>query len=136
MLDIKFIRDNINLVRKSVVEKGYDVDIDALIKCDEVRKKELSLVEDMRKRRNEIAAKMKSGKPNQNLIAEGKKIKEELSEAEERLKQNTAKVDELLKKVPNIIFEDVPLGGEECSKEVKHWGKNKKNGVDHLDYAL
>ena len=37
--------------------------------------------------------------------------------------------------MPNVIFDDVPLGGEEKSVEVKKWGENKKSGTDHLDYA-
>jgi seryl-tRNA synthetase len=78
---------------------------------------------------------MKGGKPSDKLIAEGKKIKEELSEKEEALEKAERELNEMVKKVPNIIFDDVPLGGEECSVEVKKWGKNHKTGVDHLDYA-
>ena len=42
----------------------------------------------------------------------------------------------MLKAVPNVISGDVPLGGEECSVEVKKWGENHETGVDHLDYAV
>ena len=135
MLDVKFIRENLALVEKSTREKGYKVDIKELIKLDDARKKTLAEVEALRTRRNEISGKMKGGKPSKELIDEGKKIKEELSECEEALEKDEKALQEMLKKVPNVIFDDVPLGGEECSVEIKKWGKNHETGVDHLDYA-
>lgn len=71
MLDIKFIRENLDLVEKSTKEKGYKVNIKEILKLDDVRKKELSEVEELRKKRNEIASKMKGGKPSDDLIKEG-----------------------------------------------------------------
>ncbi len=135
MLDVKFIRENLGLVEKSTREKGYKVDIKKLVELDDTRKKVLADVEALRARRNEISGKMKGGKPSQELINEGKVIKEELSEKEEALEKAERELNGMVKKVPNIIFDDVPLGGEECSVEIKKWGKNHKTGVDHLDYA-
>ncbi len=135
MLDVKFIRENLKLVEKSAREKGYKVNVRELLDLDDERKKELAEVEELRQRRNEIAKKMKGGKPSSDLIAEGKQIKEELSEKEQALAKAESRVAEILKQIPNVIFEDVPLGGEECSVEVKKWGKNHEKGVDHLDYA-
>ncbi|MBR0431309.1 serine--tRNA ligase [Candidatus Saccharibacteria bacterium] len=136
MLDVKFIRENLDLVKKSAKEKGYKVDVEEIIRLDDERKKELARVEDLRRRRNEIAAKMKGGKPDEELINEGKKVKEELAVLEESLEKVKEKYEVALREVPNIIFEDVPLGGEENSKEIKRWGENKEFGVDHLDYAI
>ena len=136
MLDVKFVRENLDLVEKSTREKGYKVDAKELIRLDDERKDCLAVVEELRKQRNEIAAKMKGGKPVADLIAEGKKIKEELSEKEQALLTVENKVKELLGRIPNVIFDDVPLGGEECSVEVKKWGEHHATGVDHLDYAL
>ena len=103
---------------------------------DKKRKKELVKVEALRQKRNEIASKMKGGKPELELIEAGKAIKRELAEKEEVLAKVDAKLKVALKAVPNIIFDDVPLGGEEDSVEVKHWGENHATGVDHLDYAV
>ncbi len=136
MLDVKFIRENLDLVEKSAKEKGYKINVKEVLTLDDQRKKVLAKVEELRKKRNEVAAKMKGGKPAPELIAEGKKIKEELSEEEQALDLAEKKLAELVKKIPNVIFDDVPLGGEECSKEVKKWGDNHKTGVDHLDYAV
>jgi len=135
MLDVKFIRENLELVEKSTREKGYKTDIKEIIRLDDGRKEILSEVEELRKRRNEIAAKMKGGKPEAALIEEGKAVKVELAEKEAKLAEIEEATLKMLKTVPNVIFEDVPLGGEECSVEVKHWGENHETGIDHLDFA-
>lgn len=135
MLDINFIRANQTLVEKSAQEKGYSVSISDLLQLDDQRREILQKVEKLRQTRNEIAGKMKNGKPDQALIEEGKKIKAELAEIEPQLAETENKIEQGLKSVPNIIFDDVPLGGEECSIEVASWGEHKTTGVDHLDYA-
>ena len=136
MLDIKFIRENADLVEKSAKEKGYQIDIKHVIALDDKRKKELVKVEELRRQRNEIAAKMKGGKPEQALIDEGKRVKDELAGLEIKLTEVESEFKDALKSVPNIIFDDVPLGGEEDSVEIKTWGDKKQEGVDHLDYAM
>ena len=136
MLDVKFIRENLALVEKSTKEKGYKINVQEVLDLDEKRKKELLKVEELRKKRNEIAGKMKGGKPAPELIVEGKRIKEELVEKEQALSQVENKINEVLKGIPNVIFDDVPLGGEECSVEVKKWGKNHETGVDHFGLAV
>ena len=136
MLDVKFIRENLELVEKSAKEKGYKIEIKKVLELDDKRKVELVEVEELRRKRNEIAAKMKGGKPAPELIAEGKKVKDELAEKEQALSSVETGVKDLLKQIPNVIFEDVPLGGEENSVEIKKWGENHDTGVDHLDYAV
>ena len=133
---MKFIRENLDLVERSAKEKGYKIEIKEILDLDEKRKKELAKVEALRQKRNEIASKMKGGKPELDLIEAGKAVKRELAEKEEVLAKVDAELKAALKVVPNIIFDDVPLGGEEDSVEVKHWGENHAAGVDHLDYAM
>ena len=135
MLDVKFIRENLELVEKSTKEKGYKINVKEVLELDDKRKAVLAEAEGMRARRNEIAGQMKGGKPAPELIAEGKKIKEELAKVEAELSEVEGELNAKLKAVPNVIFDDVPLGGEECSVEVKKWGENHETGVDHLDYA-
>ena len=135
MLDVKFIRENLELVEKSAKEKGYNINIKEVLELDDERKKELAKIEELRRKRNEIAAKMKGGKPSPDLISEGKSVKEELAGLEEGFAKIENRFKTALKSVPNVIFDDVPLGGEECSVEIRKWGDQKKNGVDHLDYA-
>lgn len=135
MLDINFVRENLNLVEKSSQEKGYKIDFKNLISLDDSRRQLLQQVEDLRKQKNDVAASMKGGKPSPELIAKGKSIKEKLASLEKSLSEQESALKTALKSVPNVIFDDVPLGGEECSVEVKKWGKNKTAGTDHLDFA-
>jgi seryl-tRNA synthetase len=136
MLDVKFIRENTELVAKSAKEKGYKIDIQEVLTLDDKRKEVLNVVEKLRRERNETAAQMKGGKPAPELIEKGKKIKADLAEAESELAKAESDLNAILKRVPNVLKPDVPLGGEECSVEVKKWGENHTTGVDHLDYAV
>ena len=136
MLDINFIRENLELVEHSTKEKGYkDIDFQTLLSLDDQRKAQLQSVEELRKNRNEIAAKMKGGRPAEELVKAGRDIKEKLTIEEQQLAEIESKIKTILKRVPNIIFEDVPLGPEENSVEIKKWGEPKSEGVDHLDFA-
>ena len=137
MLDINFIRNNKELVEHSIKEKMYkNVNLDEILALDDQRKALLQQVEALRKERNDNTAKMKNGKPSDELIAKGKEIKEKLSTLEADLSNFEKELNTKLKTVPNVIFDDVPLGDESASVEVKKWGECKTTGVDHLDYAV
>ena len=137
MLDINFIRNNKELVEHSIKEKMYkNVNLDEILALDDQRKVLLQQVEALRKERNDNTAKMKNGKPSDELIAKGKEIKEKLSTLEADLSNFEKELNIKLKTVPNVIFDDVPLGDESASVEVKKWGECKTTGVDHLDYAI
>lgn len=137
MLDINFIRNNKELVEHSIKEKMYkNVNLDEILALDDQRKALLQQVEALRKERNDNTAKMKNGKPSDGLIAKGKEIKEKLSTLEADLSDFEKELNTKLKTVPNVIFDDVPLGDESASVEVKKWGECKTTGVDHLDYAI
>ena len=137
MLDINFIRNNKEIVEHSIKEKMYkNVNLDEILALDDQRKALLQQVEALRKERNDNTAKMKNGKPSDELITKGKEIKEKLSTLETDLSNFEKELNTKLKTVPNVIFDDVPLGDESASVEVKKWGECKTTGVDHLDYAI
>ncbi len=136
MLDINFIREHKAEVERAIREKRYKISLDDILKTDEKRRETLKEVETLRKEKNEIASKMKGKKPSEDLIKRGKEIKTELASLEKTLSEQEKTLNVSLKSVPNIIFDDVPLGGEEDSVEIKAWGKKKTTGVDHLDYAV
>lgn len=136
MLDIRFIRENAELVQKSADAKRYKVSVADVLKVDEEKRGLQQQVDDLRARRNDIAAQMKGGKPDPKLIAQGKEIKTKLAELEEQLKEVDDRLTEGINSLPNIIFDDVPMGGEEDSVPVAEWGECKSSGVDHLDYAI
>lgn len=135
MLELKFIRENRELVERSAREKGYWVDFNELLARDEVHKIVLAEVEKLRQERNDIATQMKGGKPDAKLVERGKQVKAQLAQVQAELDKNEKALRNMIKTVPNVIFPDVPLGDETKSVEVKRWGENHPTGVDHLDYA-
>lgn len=136
MLDIQFIRENSELVQEKSKQKGYDVDVSKLLDIDESRRAQLAKIDELRRQRNEHAAKTKQGKPTEEQILAGKKLKEELAELEDSFNQISTNYDQLLQQIPNVTFDDVPVGGEEDSVEIKVVGDQPTGAEDHLDYAV
>lgn len=124
MLDIRYIRENPDKVQQAARDKGYTVSIAELLELDEERRELQQQVDALRERRNANAAQMKGGRPEQSLIDEGKQIKMELSEREGYLGNADASFTKLLKQVPNMPWDDVPLGeSEDENVEVKVVGE-------------
>ncbi|MFO0970823.1 MAG: serine--tRNA ligase [Candidatus Saccharimonadales bacterium] len=113
MLDIQFIRENTKKVKDAAAAKNVAVDIDKLLELDFKRRELLQEVEKLRKARNETAAQMKNGEPSPELIAEGRRIKETLGELESELAPTEVEYLSVLKAVPNIALDDVPIGKTE-----------------------
>ena len=136
MLTMKFIREHADDVQRSADAKGYKINLARILELDQQKRELGQTVDQKRKQRNDIAAQMKGGKPSPELIEQGKAIKTELADDEAKLKDIDSELTELISHVPNVIFDDVPMGGEEDSVPVKFWGEKKASGVDHLDYAV
>jgi len=113
MLDIRFVRENPELVQENARKKGYEVDIAHILELDATKRTLSQEVDDLRERRNANAASMKGGRPEPATIDEGRAIKAELAEKEPALAEAEATFLELFKKVPNIATEDVPYGASE-----------------------
>lgn len=110
MLDIQYIRDNPELVAEKSKQKGYDVDIRQLLELDGERRTRLTQIDELRARRNTQAAELKNQKPSAEQIATGRQLKEEVSKLETDLSLIDEKYLTLLKAVPNMPLEDVPVG--------------------------
>lgn len=113
MLDIRFIRENAELVQRNAHNKGYDVSITELLAVDDERRTLQQQVDELREARNQNAARLKGGRPEQSVIDEGKQIKIRLAEREKYLSEADATYNALLKKVPNMAASDVPVGASE-----------------------
>lgn len=147
MLDIKFIRENLVQVKKDTANKGYKTDVDAVLELDDQRKKLTYKIDELRARRNQISDLMKKdgGKPSEENIIEGKKIKTELAELESDFRDIDEKLNAGLNAIPNIIQPDVPIGEEGEDEVVKEWGielaeqkfgSERVGAKDHLDFAM
>jgi seryl-tRNA synthetase len=136
MLDIQFIRDNPELVAEKSRQKGYDTDITQLLGFDGERRELQQQVDELRRERNELAAGMKGQKPSDEQLARGRELKDRVGDMEHRLAAIEKEYLELLKAVPNLAFDDVPVGGEEDSVEIKVVGDKPTGAVDHLDFAV
>ena len=136
MLDIRYIRENADRVQESAKNKGYnDVSIARLLDTDEQRRQLQQQVDELRTQRNEIASQMKGGKPAPELIEQGRALKEELAKLENDLRDVEADFQAQMDAVPNVTLDDVPLGGEVDSVEIKTWGNKRQSAEDHLDFA-
>jgi seryl-tRNA synthetase len=123
MLDIRFIRENPDRVQTAAAQKGYTVNIQELLHADESRRELQQKADELRTRRNEIAAQMKGGKPAEELIEEGKNIKTELAEVEDHLRVADELFTTLLWAVPNVALDEVPIGSSEAENvEIRTWG--------------
>lgn len=139
MIDIRLVRENPELVAQNAKNKGYNIDVNKLVALDDDRRSLQQQVDELREKRNQNAAKMKAaggGKPDQAAIDEGKQIKIELAEREEYLANADKEYTDLLSQLPNMVFDDVPIGGEEDSVEIKQWGEQTTGAKDHLDFAV
>lgn len=130
MLDIQFIRDNPEKVKKGVSAKQLDPKlVDEVLSLDKKHRELLVEIEKFRAKKNQ-AAKAKK-------VEEGKKIKLQLQKLEPELKEVGSKFKEALYQIPNIVAPDVPEGKNESGNKVlRKWGDPKKfdfKPKDHLE---
>ena len=136
MVDIQFVRENADLVQRKTKEKGYVVDVAKLLEVDTERRAQLTATEELRARRNALTAEMKGARPTEEQMERGKQLKDEIAHKEATLSELEETYTQLLWQIPNITFDDVPLGGEEDSVEIKRVGEQPTGAIDHLDFAL
>jgi len=139
MLDIKFIRENKEIVQQGAKKKNINVDIDMLIALDDQRLKELKEVEDLRSEvnrvSNDISRNQDSAQKTQ-LIEEMRIVKDEIKAKEENLKKIIEEWQALMLQVPNVPDMSVPEGkGEEDNKEVLTWGEKPKFDFTPKDHV-
>jgi seryl-tRNA synthetase len=139
MLDIRFIRGNAARVKEASAQKGYEVNVDRLLELDDERREVLQKAEALRRERNELSDSAKGQRPSEEQITRGKELKTDLAEAEDRLRVLGEEFTNLLKQVPNMPTDDVPVGASEdenvVAKEVgekPHFDFEPKN---HFEIA-
>jgi seryl-tRNA synthetase len=127
MLDIKFIRENLDLVKMGARKKHTHVDLDALVELDTKRRELMTSVEAKKAEQNNVSkeiAGVKDEFARIQLIAEMKVLKEEIQKEEEVLKDVMEKWQASMLQVPNIPDMSVPDGKDDAdNKEIKSWGE-------------
>lgn len=118
MLDIRFVRERAQEVEKKAKQKGYKVDIGALLKLDDMRRDLQVKVDALRQERNELADSLKKGKPTQDQIEKGRQLRTKLAQLEEQLQKAEADFAVGFAKVPNMPLDHVPVGKTEADNVV------------------
>jgi len=142
MLDINFIRENAEIVKKGAAKKNNKVDIDLLIKTDDERRVLLSRIEELRANQNEVSKKIPQADDveREELLSGMKTLKEELQGLEEKHAAAMVEWRNLMLQVPNIPDMSVPEGKtDKDNMETKVWGEKTKfdfEPKDHVELML
>ena len=146
MLDIKYIRENIDIVKENIRKKNQDEKfelVDRVVELDELRRENIKETDAKRARRNEIADLMpKLFKENRQeeanvLKEEAKKLAEEIKELEKSVEEETEEYNNILLTIPNIMHESVPVGKDDSENvEIRKYLEPKEKSFEvpyHLD---
>lgn len=128
MLDLRFIRENPDLVKAAAVKKNETCDIDLILSLDEKRREIIRQVEQLKAERNrasaEIGQKKKAGEPADDAIEAMRTVNEKIAAFDGQLRETEGKLEEGMSWVPNLPHESVPVGKDETSNVVvREWGK-------------
>lgn len=140
MLDIKFIRENREEIKKAIKNKRVDLDLDKLLKLDDERLKLMQEIEGLQAEKNKINDAIRTVKDKEaraKIITKGKEIKNKIDAAEPSYAKILGEYNALMVKVPTIPSVDTPVGkSEEENKEVCSWGEKPKfdfTPKDHIE---
>jgi len=128
MTDTKYIKENKNEVKEGIEAKGFDVDIDLILKLEEERSVLRKKIENINAERKKIA--------ETRNIARGRRIKFELGDLESKEKILSEKINNLLRKMPNLPLPEVPFGKDATSNIVlREIGEKKEFNFSANDYT-
>ncbi|MBW2285840.1 MAG: serine--tRNA ligase [Deltaproteobacteria bacterium] len=128
MLDLKFVRANLQDIREMIGNRGVDLDDSRLETLDRERRERLTALEALRHRRNkvteEIAALKKSGEDASSMIAEMKTVSTDIKDQEKMISGVLDELNQLLMLIPNMPHASVAVGKSEADNPfIRSWGK-------------
>ncbi len=131
MLELRFIRENIDLVKAKTAKRGLDTGIlDRFMEVDQRRLEILGEVESLKNRRNVVSREVAVFKKNKDeeaaapLIAEMKDVGSRIKELDDELVTVNRELDDIVMSVPNLCDDSVPEGADDADNvEVKQWGE-------------
>jgi seryl-tRNA synthetase len=145
MIDINFIRENPNLVKENIKKKFQEEKlaiVDEVKKLDEKWRKLKYDEDNLRAERNKISKKINDAKKKKNekemkkLMTRAKKIPEEVNEIQIKRKKMEENIDYLLKQIPNIMHESVPIGKDGTQNtEIKKIGEPRIPNYEIFNHA-
>ena len=115
MLDINFIRENSGKVKEACEKKNVKIDIDLVLALDKKKRELMTEMELLKAEQNKIS---RGGKDNNVLIVQAKEIKEKIKSMEPELEKTNSELKNLLLQLPNIPFDDVPVGKDDSQNVV------------------
>jgi seryl-tRNA synthetase len=135
VLDIHFIREHADEVRRAIELKQIDLDLDIVLAEHEAVVRRRQELDELNRERNENAKQVPSAKPEEreHFIQRGRAIGGQIREAEQVLREAEARLSEFLLLVPNIPDPSAPIGGEEDAVEVRRWGTPRAQQDGLLD---
>jgi len=141
MLDIKFIRENLDKVKKGLAGRGIKLNLDELIALDSDRRKLLVEVEGYKNEKNvtsnEIGKLMKAKKDAKAKISEMKTLSQKIADIDKKVVEIEQKAAKILYEIPNIPHSSIPVSQDTSgNKVVRSWGKNPEfsfNPRDHIE---
>jgi seryl-tRNA synthetase len=125
MLDIAFIRNSPDVVRAAIKNKRLDLDLDALLAADKVRRESVALLDQRRARKNALSAAIPKATAEERpkLVQEAKEVRADIERLEPELALASKTLEALLLRVPSIPRPEVPIGaGEDDNVEVRKVG--------------
>lgn len=142
MLDIKFIRENPQLVRQGLLNKNSKDIVDEILVLDEKRRTLISRTEELKAKRNQVSSQIpklkKEGKDTISIFEEMKKVGDEISQLDNELRSVEDNIENILRITPNIAHSSVPVGkSAEENVEVRRWlpeGFSFENDFKVLDH--
>jgi seryl-tRNA synthetase len=127
MLELKFIRENFDLVKQSLKDRNLNLNLEDFSKIDESRRKILLELEGLRARKNkandEISLLLKDKKDAGPAISAMKEISHKIDELEDKMKQLQLEIDKMLLTIPNIPHASLPRGDASNNRIVRSWGE-------------
>ena len=139
MLDSRFVRENIDVLKKALEKRGYEIDLSEFLSLEEERLKLLKEAEELRNKRNvvseEIGRLKKQKQDAEKLVAEMKGVSERIKEIDEIVRGMEEKTGLFLLNIPNIPHESVPVGKDETENvEARKWGDPREVDFEPLNH--
>ncbi len=131
MLDLGFVRKNLDLVEKKTRLRGIEIDFNKFREIDEKRRQLLKEVEELKHKKNllskEIGKLKREGKDVAQLVAQSKELDDKIEELDKKAKELTEKLYDFLAQIPNLVHDSVPVGSsEEDNVVIRVWGKPRE----------